>query len=130
MSYPEEQSIAPGEIARRFRQNYTNYHRLWTKRASIPEGVTLQTPDEEPITEDKLPAPLRAQLRAYKKAHPRLEVAIVKYMRTVNGRPEVIVEDETDVPREDQLLILSQTVTLTAHDSVQIITDLFVARRG
>jgi hypothetical protein len=125
----EDQAVPdPLALLRRFRRTYTNYYALWTSTGEVPEGVTLRRPSEHPLTEDQLPAALRAVLDQYRKAHPNLDVTLLKYMRTVNGRPELVVEDEEDLPPDEALLTLSQTTTANAHDTLQVVTDLVVAR--
>jgi len=126
----QELALDAREIVRRFRRTHTNYHTRWPNRDAVPEGVTFGTPSEHPLDEDRLPAALRAELRAYKKAHPHHAITFLKHMRTVDGRPELVIEDRAELPSDAQLLILSQTVTLAACDSVRIVTDLFVARTG
>ena len=51
-------------------------------------------------------------------------------MRLVNAKPEVVVEDESGLPPVEELVTLSQTVTLNTSDRVDVITDLFVARKA
>lgn len=125
----EEPSPEPSDLVRRFRQNYINYHDLWTVTGSTPSGVTLSTPQEQPLTEAQLPKALRDQLTAYRRAHPGERVTLMKYMRTVNGEPQMVVEDERDLPPEDELLTMSQTVSLNTRDELRVVTDLYVARR-
>jgi hypothetical protein len=119
----------PGGIVRRFRQTYTNYHRLWTATDGVPEGVVLMTPEEAKLDESQLPAELAVRLAQYREEHPGEKVTLIKRMRTVNGEPELVVEDDRDLPDEDHLLTLSQTVTVNSRDTLLVITELFVARR-
>ncbi len=39
------------------------------------------------------------------------------------------MDDGTDPPPDAELLTLSQTVTVTAVDTLRVVTDLFVRRR-
>jgi len=55
---------------------------------------------------------------------------LLNCLRTVSGRPERIIEDPADLPSGDEVIILSQTAPLTDHDSLPVVTDLFVARKG
>jgi hypothetical protein len=128
--YQKESPIDPLELIRRFRQNYTNLFKLWKTTGKTPEGVRLYTPQEEPIREDKLPEALQAQLQAYRKANPKQKISLRKYMRTVNGQPKLVIEDESDLPDEGALLTLSQTVTLNSAEAVEIVTELIVAERA
>jgi hypothetical protein len=118
----------PLEFIRRFRRNYVNFHGLWRAAGKAPPGVELRTPSERPIVEDDLPAGLRALLAEHREHDPRGELAYLKYMRTVDGRPVLIVEDESGLPEEDELLTVSHTVTLVTSDRARVVTDLLVAR--
>lgn len=95
----------------------------------MPEGTTLETPAQRPLSESDLPPALRELAAGYRKEHAGDEPVLVKYMRIVDGEPELVVEDEADLPPDDELLTLSQTVTLNDADRVHVVTDLFVARR-
>jgi hypothetical protein len=118
----------PRDLISRFRGSYRNYWRLWTA-TSVPEGTVLQTPAEEKLDESRLPADLRGLLEGYRRDHPDERLVIVKYMRVVNGLPEVVIEDESDLPSDDELLTMSETLTLNTRDHVSVITETFVARR-
>ena len=118
-----------GPVIRRFRQTYTNYHRLWSA-TGVPEGVTLLTPEKARLDESHLPAALAEQLVRHRESHPGEEVTLIKRMRLVDGEPELVIEDERDLPDEAQLLTLSETVTANTRDTLVVITEIFVARRG
>ncbi len=118
-----------GSVIRRFRQTYTNYHRLWSA-TGVPDGVTLLTPEKARLDESHLPVALAEQLANHRERHPGEEVTLVKRMRLVDGEPELVVEDEQDLPDETRLLTLSQTVTVNTRDTLVVITEIFVARRG
>jgi hypothetical protein len=118
----------PGDLLSRFRASYRNYYKLWTTTESVPDGIVLETPTERPLDENDLPDGVRRLLEAYREEHPKERVVLVKYMRIVDGMPEVVVEDESDLPPEEELLTLSETVTLNTRDHVRVITDIFVAR--
>ena len=127
--HAQELALDPREIVRRFRETHTHYPARWPASDLIPDGVTVRTPRDEPIDDASLPASLRAELRAYSRAHPHRTITFLKHLRTVDGRPERIIDDGADLPGEAQLLVLSQTVTLADWDSVRVVTDLFVARK-
>ena len=115
----------PRDLLSRFRATYRNYFALSTTPAAVPEGVVLETPVTRELTEDDLPE----GVRGLREAHPDERIVLLKYMRLVNGTPEVIVEDESGLPPVEELVTLSQTVTLNTCDRVDVITDLFVARK-
>lgn len=119
----------PGELLSRFRASYRNYYKLWTA-TSVPDGTVLETPAAHPLGEDDLPDGARRLLAAYREEHPKEKFVFLKYMRIVDGFPEVVIEDESDLPPEEELLTLSQTVTLNTDHHVRVITDIFVARRA
>lgn len=118
------------ELVRRFRKNYVNFFRLWTQvQKKVPEGVTLRDPKREKITVAVLPEAVAAILAEYKKKHPDETLTIVKHMRAVDGKPQLVVEDDADLPTEDEFLSLTQTVTINTSEHVRVITQIFVARR-
>ncbi|HVP30369.1 MAG TPA: hypothetical protein VMW35_14535 [Myxococcota bacterium] len=121
-------SLEPLAFVERFRRSYTNFYRLW-KKTGAPPGVRLQTPDQEPIDEERFPAPVREALAAFRRSHPDATITFVKYMKTVNGQPTVVIEDERDLPDAEHLLSLSQTVATSSADCLEVIAEVFVARR-
>lgn len=118
----------PREFIRRFRASYINLYRLWTTVEKPPPGTRLASPAQSPIHMEDLPAAVRQLLEEYRAQNPNREISFIKRMRTVNGKPVLVIEDAADLPEEDRLLTVSQTVTLNTRESVQIITDLIVAR--
>jgi hypothetical protein len=127
--FPESSTSQPADFIRVFRHNYVNLYRRWNQTKSIPEGTSLHTPREEPIREEDLPDGLRTKLQAFRGIFPNKKIELLKYMRLVNGKPVVVIEDESDLPEEEHLLVLSQTLTLNTNDTVDITTDILVARR-
>lgn len=124
----QSSSLNPLDFVRQFRKNYVNLHNLWTRRGNkAPEGVTLRDPKQFGLNEKSLPEATRSLLAEYRKAHPGLKMAIVKYMRIVNGTPETVVEDDADLPPENEFLSLSQTVTMNTSDHVRVITEIIIA---
>jgi hypothetical protein len=119
----------PGELLSRFRATYRNYSALRQAPDALPEGAVVASPTEQPLGEEQLPDALRDLLETYRREHPKERVTLLKYIRFVNGTPETIVEDESGLPPDDELITLSQTVTLNTRDVVEVVTDLFVGRR-
>ncbi len=126
--YQTEPPFDPRDFIRRFRASYINLYKLWTTVEKPPPGTRLETPAKSPIHKEDLPAAVRQLLEEFQKKNPKRELEFFKHMRTVNGQPVLVIEDAADLPEEDQLLTVSQTVTLNTSESVQIITDLFIAR--
>ena len=118
----------PREIIRTFRGSYVNFHRLWRATGRLPPGVEMYSPAERPIVDDELPPELQTVIGEYRKRHPEREIEYLKFMRTVDGHATLIIEDERDLPGEDELLTISQTVTVAAHNHVRVVSDLLVAR--
>jgi hypothetical protein len=118
----------PRELIRRFCASYQNLYRRWRGAGGRPQGVTLQTPQERPLTEADLPERVRRLVAEYRGQHPGRRLTFVKHLRTVDGEPVLVVEDDSDLPAEDVILTASQTVTLNSADSLHVVTDVFVAR--
>src|SRR3712207_3241682 len=93
--------IDPVATVRDIRANYVNMRRLLMQEApagsggtgGVPAGVIVATPQERPIQQLNLPPALVEAMAAYRKAHPEAtSLTPVKYMRTVNGEPNLVVE--------------------------------------
>ena len=122
-----EVRIEPREMVRQFRKTYVSAHALRKNAPTALSGTDIKTPKEKPIKEADLPQELRSLLADYRKSHPGAKVALLKYQRIENGKPVSIVEDEAGFPDEDNLLSLSQTVTLASSTEVRVITEMVVA---
>lgn len=119
--------IDPAAITRNYRNNYVNM-RAMMLGTETPAGLTLKTPQEQPILHLDLPSALRDAIVAYQKDHPEAtSLTAVKYMRTVNGNPELVVEDDSPLPAEGDLVTFSHTVTTVSIKSVNILTHHLVA---
>jgi hypothetical protein len=119
--------IDPAATTRNYRNNYVNM-RAMMLGTETPAGVTLKTPQEQPILHLDLPSALRDAMAAYQKDHPEAALlTAVKYMRTVNGNPELVVEDDAPLPAESDLVTFSHTVTTMSIKSVNIVTHHLVA---
>lgn len=125
-----ESSPEPILFIRRLQQNYINFYKLQAATGQPVEGVTVHHPKEKPILVKELPPGIRAQLQEYKDSHPEQDITLVKFMRTVNGKPELIIEDESDLPSEPQILTISQTIAVNTDELIKVITDLLIARRA
>jgi hypothetical protein len=115
------------ELIRRFRASYRNLYRLW-RGSGPPAGVTLHTPQERPLTDAELPDPLQRLVAEHREQYPKHRLTFIKHLRTVNGEPVIVVEDDRDLPPEEALLTASQTVTLNTGEALHVVTDVFVAR--
>ena len=51
----------------------------------------------------------------------------MKYMKTVNGNPEVVIEDDDPLPAESDLVTFSHTISTMSITSVNIVTHQLVA---
>ena|SRR5688500_1111757 len=116
------------ELIRRFRASYQNLYRLWRSTGGQPDGVALHTPEERPLSVADLPDRVRKLVAEYQQAQPERRLTFVKHLRTVNGEPVLVIEDDADLPPENAILTASQTVTLNTADTIRVITDVFVAR--
>jgi hypothetical protein len=122
----EPGQLDPRAFMREFRRTYVNFFTLWTRvERAVPAGVQLSTPAERPITDADLPDDLRALVATFRDQR-RLRIAWVKFMRTVNGRPAQVVEDERPLPGEERLISVSRTLTLATGEELRVVTELFV----
>jgi hypothetical protein len=117
----------PAGAVRTYRENYVNFQTLVGRETAL-EGVDLKTPAEQPIEELDLPAALREAMAAYQESHPKApQLVPVKYMRVVNGKPELVIEDERPLPEEQDLVTFSHTVTTTSIDTMAVVVHQLVA---
>lgn len=125
-----QSSLQARELLRQFERSYVNFHKYFK---SLPPGSLprpqLLTPNERPLSEADLPLSLRAHLEHYRRSRPDERITLVKYMKTVNGGLQLVVEDEAGLPPSDRLLCLSQTLTLYNEEVADVVTEVFVARR-
>lgn len=121
-----EIAFDPREFVREFKKNYVNLYLLWTKVGKIPEGVKLSTPAQTPLREAELPEGLRAELADYQKRHPNHRISLYKYLRTVNGKATVVVEDERGLPDDNRFFSVSRTLTLNTAELAGVVTELYV----
>ncbi len=119
----------PVDLLNRFRASYRNYHTLVASTDEPSPDIAVETPASHPFGEGQLPEGIRRLVETYRVDHPDEKIELLKYMRLVNGAPELVVEDDLDLPPTEELVTLSQTVTLNTSECVHVVTDLFVARR-
>jgi hypothetical protein len=118
-------------VVRAYRENYVNFYMLWDKATGVPDGVKLVTPAEQPIEELDLPVGLREAMAQFAAAHPKDPgLTPLKFMRVVDQKPVLVVEDERPLPEETDLVSFSHTVTTTSADAVSVVVDHLVATRN
>ncbi len=122
-----EVRVDPRALVRQFRQTYVNIHALRKQVPTAHQRARVSTPRETPIREGDLPQGIRSLLQEYRQQHPGARLMLLKYQRIENGEPVRVIEDESGLPEEDNLLTLSQTVTLTTSTEVRVITEIVVA---
>lgn len=125
LNFPE---IDPRARVRDYRANYVNVRRLILTDKDTPDGIALHTPADRPISSLDIPPGLRQAIADYQKSDPdAATLTQVKYMKTVNGKPEIVIEDDDPLPAEDDLVTFSHTVTAVSAKSVQVVTHQLVA---
>jgi hypothetical protein len=123
-----QDEVNPRAMVRQFRESYLNVHEVKERVPDAFPKAEVHTPKQKPIKENELSQGVRDLLREYRQRQPGRKITLLKYQRLENGEPVLVVEDETGLPSEDELLTLSQTVTLTTAEDVRVITELVVAR--
>jgi hypothetical protein len=125
LSFP---AIDPRDRVREYRANYVNVRRLILTDKDTPGGIALHTPADRPISSLDLPTDLSKAIADYQKSDPdATALTYVKYMKTVNGKPEIVIEDDDPLPAEDLLVTFSHTVTAVSARIVQVVTHQLVA---
>ena len=126
--FSTELPFDPREFIRQYIKGYVNLRALWTRVEKLPEDARLSTAAETPISAADLPERARALLDDFRAQRPKANITFVKHVRTVNGKPVQVVDDDQGLPAEDELLSLSHTVTINTSDYVRVVTDMYVAR--
>ena len=121
-------ALDPVTIVRNYRDNYVNMRGLLMQVTNAPAGLILKTSQEQPIMKLDLPAALLDAMSAFQKAYPDAgSLTAVKYMRTVNGAPDLVVEDDAPLPEEGNLVTFSHTVSTAWIKAVTIVSHQLVA---
>lgn len=124
MTFP---AIDPAAQIRDYRNNYVNIHNL-AQTTEMPPSVTLRTPKQQPIMKVDLPAALRDAMAQFEKNNPDgRKLTAVKYMRTTNGNPDLVIEDDSPLPAENDLVTFSHTVSVLSSKTASIVTHQLVA---
>ena len=122
----------PALLVQSFRSNYMVISRAIAQPeaglAAEEQVAEIATPYRRPIDEAAMPDAVRALLDAYRAEHGGVKVSWEKHLRTENGEPVLVVEDERELPGDREFISVSATATLTTADTVRIVTDLYVGR--
>jgi hypothetical protein len=120
--------IDPVTTINDFQSNYVNISTLLQQGTGVPPGVKLLSPQDQPILNLELPADLRDAITAFQNSNPQAaSLTAVKYMRTTNGNPDLVVEDDTPLPDQNNLVTFSHTVSTISVNSVNIVSHQIVA---
>ena len=120
--------IDPAATISDFQSSYVNISTLLQQGTGGLEGVKLLSPQDQPILNLDLPTDLRDAIAAFQNSNPTAaSLTAVKYMRTTNGKPDIVVEDDTPLPDQNNLVTFSQTVSTIWVNSVNIVTHQIVA---
>jgi hypothetical protein len=121
-------TIDPAAQIRDYRNNYVNISSLVKQSKDAPTNLSLMSPDQQPIQNLDLPAALRQGMADFQAGNPDgRPLTPVKYMKIVNGSPEVIIEDDNPLPAEEDLVTFSYTLTAVSLKSASIVTHQLVA---
>lgn len=117
----DEFPFDPRIFLRRFHQNYVNFARLWGRLARVPDGVVLRSPAEAPIHVDHTPDPSIAALGD--------DIRFVKFMRSINGKPAIVVEDDSDLPPLERMVVVTRTTSVVTAEAYRVVSDVYVGVR-
>ena len=125
LSFP---AIDPAAQIRDYRSNYVNISSLVQQSKDAPTNLSLMTPDQQPIQNLDLPDALRQAMADFQANNPDgRPLTPVKYMKIVNGSPQILVEDDSPLPAEEDLVTFSHTLTAISLKSASIVTHQLVA---
>jgi len=132
--------VTPLALVRSFRATYTNLRRQpsvipspFPDRPGPPppapvRPVTVRDPATEPIDEGAMPEAARNLVAEYRSAHPGVQIEWERRMRADEAGPTLVVEDDRELPGEQELLTVGVTTTLVTSDTARVVTDVFVGR--
>jgi hypothetical protein len=121
-------ALDPAAQIRDYRNNYINISSLVKQSKDSPTNLSLITPSQQPILNLDLPAALRQAMADFQANNPDgRPLTPVKYMKIVNGKPEIIIEDDTPLPAEEDLVTFSHTLSALSVKSAGIVTHQLVA---
>lgn len=124
----EQVQPSPAELIDSFRANYVNFARLKKSGDPVTKDADVKSPKERPINEQRLSAPVAELLRRYKQTVPGRDVALIKYMKVVDGAISEVIEDEEPLPAAAELITFSSTATLTTSATSVAETEVIVGR--
>jgi len=117
----------PRVFLRKFHQTYVNFARLW-KRFGVPPNVTLRSPADTPIV--LTPAAAEA-LEGLEGGYGRKgsDIRFVKYMRSINGNPSLVIEDESDPPPIEQIVVVTVATSVVTATNHRVVSDVYIGAR-
>lgn len=77
----------------------------------------------------ELPADLRRLLKQYEEAHPDVRVEPVSYMTSDASGEAAMKLDPSELPHEDELVVLSVTETTASARQIEARSHVLVARQ-
>ena len=120
-------AIDPAAQIRDYRNNYVNITTLATTTA-MPASMSLMSPSQQSIMKLDLPTALRDAMAQFENNNPDgRKLTAVKYMRITNGSPDIVIEDDSPLPAENDMVTFSHTVSALSINSVSIVTHQLVA---
>ena len=132
--------VDPLALIRSFRATYTDLRRQSFEQPQPfpdrpgprPPGPgrrpTLADPTDQPIDEADMPEAAQTALAGYRAAHPDVRIEWERHMQADELGPTLIVEDDRDLPGEQELISVGLTTTLTTSDTASVVTDIFVGK--
>ena len=120
--------LDPLSMVREFQANYVNIRSLLMAGTGVPAGTRVGTPADIVIERLDLPPALTAAMAEYQANNPEVKsLTPVKYMRTTNGNPDLVVEDDSPLPAEDAVVTFSFTLSTVSAKVVNIVSHVLVA---
>ena len=124
LSFP---AIDPAAQIRDYRNNYVNINTL-AKTTAMPASMSLMSTSQQSIMNLDLPVALREAMALFEqKNRDGRRLTAVKYMRITNGSPDIVIEDDSPLPAENDIVTFSHTVSAVSINSANIVTHQLVA---
>jgi hypothetical protein len=105
--------------------------------SAIAEPLAVAAPDVETTThatpemfEQAISGGLRDAVDQYRAAHPGRGLQLLRYIRAIDGKAEVILDAGAAVPEETQLVHLTLALTAADMDELRVVAEVLLASRA
>jgi len=97
--------------------------------ATAAPDVTTSARSTPEMFEQAMSAGLRDVTEQYRSAHGAVNIRLLRYVRSVNGTAEVILDAGASAPREEDLVHITVAVSAVDSAGLRVVAEVLVAAR-